>query len=241
LEVEFSEPRQLGPEDFIVPPDWAVRLVSTNAGKRGQKYPSSWIGYRSSSYPGAGPDVDWYGLDGMGDHSGAYSESWRRMDEEAKAREDKTANFPIKGNLKEEQYRFWNGSASTSTNIATCRWCRHWAYGPDAMQSHQSKTDHSRILREIYDFARKQRTPMCFTCGAKTTKEHWGIPMWKKNRCRNKWRVAVITEIGLTLLLYAKFARKKGLLNDWIKEDGSEKANFEAIPKPFNWSSSSSY
>jgi len=237
LEVQLTEPgalRAFVAEDFVVPPDWAVRLVSCNFGKKGQKYPSSWV-HNHSGYP---DDYDYpWGL-AAHDHSGAYSERWRRMQREDDAKDDKIV---VRGNLKEEQYRFWNGSGSVVSDIATCRWCRQWAYGAEAMRAHQNKTDHTRILREVYDLARRVQACMCFVCGSRTRTQRWGIPMCQSNRCRNKWRVAPIVDVSHTLLLYARFARAKGLLKPWINEDGSEKFNTEVAPKQFNWERSNAY
>lgn len=236
LQVTETTPRILDPKEFIEPPNWAVRLVSTNCGKTVRKYPSGWLrGSVSHVYPGANmEDYMPWGLD----HSGAYEESYKRAKREREEREDKIA---IRGNLREEEYRFWNGSQSTQTDIATCRWCRHWAYGHEAMRAHQSRTDHTRILREIYDAARKMNVKMCFTCGARSRHERWGIPLCNTNRCLNRWRVAPIIEVSATLLIYAKYARQKGLLKTWLNEDGSEKYNTETAPKQFNWERASAY
>lgn len=237
LQVLETSVRALDPSTFIEPPNWAVRLVSTNAGKRGRKYPSTWMSHNQGIrvYPGGSAEdyMPW----GM-DHSGGYE---ARYQQSLREREDRESKIVIRGNLREEEYRFWNGSQSVSTDIATCRWCRHWAYGHDAMRLHQSRTDHTRILREIYDTARQMNVHMCFTCGARTRHERWGIPLCNSNRCLNKWRVAPIVEISSTLLMYAKFARKKGLLTTWLNEDGSEKYNTETTPKQFNWERASAY
>jgi hypothetical protein len=234
MEILLTEQRKLDPKEFIVPPDWAVRLVSTNFGKKGRKYPSSWVGQSwGHVYPGQS-DSDYMAPWGMGpqDHSGAYEEHWRKARRQA---EERDAKMVVRGNLREEQYRFWNGSSVVSTDIATCRWCRHWAYGQAAMTLHQHNTDHTRILREIYDTARKMSLRRCFACGSTTRKERWGIPLCASNRCLNKWRVGPIVELGTTLLFYARYCRAKGLLKAWLNEDGSEKVNFENTPKPFNW------
>jgi hypothetical protein len=234
MKVPTTEPRRLDASKFIVPPDWAVRAVSTNQGKRTRKYPSGWVQTGFHTYPGMGDfdDKPWGMQDG-------YSEHWHRMEREAEKRSNSS---PVRGNLREEQYRFWNGSSIPTQNIATCRWCRHWAYGQQAMQDHQSKTDHTRILREIYDCARAFKSkPMCFVCGTHTRHERWGIPLCATNTCLNKWRVAAIVDVSTTLWMYAKYARQKGLLKDWLNEDGSEKNNLEANPKTFSWERASAY
>jgi hypothetical protein len=238
LQVQLSEPRKLDPGAFVVPPKWLVRQVSTNDGKRCRHYPSTWtpvFNHGHTGYPmGGADDYPW----GMGDHSGAYEERWRR---EQREREERDNKIIVRGNLKEEQYRFWNGAFSPVSEIATCRWCRYSAYGAEQMHDHQSKTDHTRILRQVYDFARKLPTPMCFACGAKTRKERWGIPLCAANKCLNRWRVASIVEVSGTLLLYAKWTFKKGLLKEWLNEDRSEKRNLEANPRQFNWERASAY
>jgi len=228
------------PEEYIVPPKWVVRMVSTNDGKAGKKYPANWS--QSMYSTGTGDDMaDYYPWGMCGDAAGPDTArgSWERSRQ--RPVRDFYAEKPIRGNLREEEYRFWNGNHAMNSEVATCRWCKTWCYGRDAMQKHQSETEHLRILREIYDFARKQGSRLCFSCGIKTSYEHWGIPLCCTLRCLNRWRVAPIAELSGTLHLYAKFAKRKGVLAPWIKEDGSEKYNVESNPKKFNWDSSTSF
>lgn len=235
MEVRIQEPRPLRREEFITPPDWAVRLVSTGHGKRCKKYPQSWVsGFRS--YPDA---EDYYDMHPWGLGSGvdyeAQNSRWAREREE---RERTTVEL---GNLKEEQYRFWNGAYTKSSTIATCRWCRHSAYGSDAIRMHQQKTQHTLILRAIYDHARHARLKLCFVCSKKTHESRWGLPLCNTNPCRNKWRVGAIADVSATLLVYARSAFKIGLLDDWLNGDRSEKYNTETNPRQFNWERASGW
>lgn len=232
MEVRISEPKPLRPDEFIVPPDWAVRLVSTNHGKRCKKYSQNWVlGF--CSYPNA---EDYYNLGhpwGLGSGVDYEAQSRRR----AREREERERSTVELGNLTEEQYRFWNGAHTKFSTIATCRWCRHSAYGSDAMRMHQQKTQHTLILRAIYDHARHARVRMCFTCGKRTHETRWGLPLCNTNPCRNKWRVGTIADVSGAILLYARSAFKIGLLDAWLNGDRSEKYNVETNPKQFNWGS----
>lgn len=230
-------------EEYIAPPKWAVRLISTNHGKRCKKYPETWHrgGYQTYPY-GAEDAMDVWGPMGMGQphvHSDAH---WRKEYNKRKLQEEEELSKKVvRGNLKEEQYRFWNGTIGNMSNVATCRWCRRWCYGPAEMREHQQKTDHNRILAAIYDCARARKLWHCFACRASTRHEHWGIPLCAGNRCRNKWRTAVIADVSQMLLIYAKLAFQQGLLREWLNEDKSEKYNIDPNPKKFNWERADAY
>lgn len=238
LQMEPEEIRPVDSTEFITPPNWVVRLVSTNSGKRGPHYPMGWT-RTHSSYPAGADDYFPWGYAGEAGYDySAYNvdPNWRTAYARRKLQEEEEENRRvIRGNLSEEQYRFWNGSSMPGHKIATCRWCRTWCYSPEAMRKHHDETDHHNILAAIYKCAQESKVRICFTCHSRTKHAHWGIPLCPRNSCRNKWRVAPVGDVAHVLLMYAKYAFGKGLLKPWLNEDKSEKFNIATDPKQFSW------
>jgi hypothetical protein len=89
-----------------------------------------------------------------------------------------------KGNLKNDEYRFFVGYPSTVSTHSTCRWCQG-RFETDAARKAHKKAECKRKLTDLYAMLLKDHN--CVMCDNHTVKEYWGIPLCTTT-CQNEFR-----------------------------------------------------
>lgn len=89
-----------------------------------------------------------------------------------------------KGNLKNDEYRFFVGYPSTASTHSTCRWCQGRFETETARKAHK-KAECKRKLTDLYAVLLKDSN--CVMCDNRTPREYWGIPLCSAT-CRNEFK-----------------------------------------------------
>ena len=92
-----------------------------------------------------------------------------------------------KGNLKNDEYRFFVGYPVVGSNCSTCRWCQARFDSEDGRKAHK-KAECKRKLTDLYTLLLKDRN--CVMCENHTAKEYWGVPLCSVT-CKNEFRFAL--------------------------------------------------
>ena len=178
----------------VTPPDWAVRMVAVNQGKRtGVKYPQhTEIVYANSLH------AYHQTRDHVVDPRGPWARpSCNPTKTYASYETPSQSKIVDKGNLPEDDYRFWRGTMNAGISHAMCRWCGQWSDSPLARKAHfrgKSNQQCSNKLRALINWARKNHK-FCFACGSYTYKERWGIPLCDREICIRKWKFSNNTDL----------------------------------------------
>jgi hypothetical protein len=207
-EDDFLEAR---PARFVLegreidPPNWALRAICKVGGKRhpkreiqyGTVYDHKYWARKESrpwgDLPGSLPIVP-VGPRPNPDETELFNRKLeqRRRKQGRKAQNKVAARKAVpSGNIREEDYRFWKGSATAymGKNLATCRWCLELCNGLEAMHQHHRKGHCKDFLMALYRFAKtssKQR--YCFSCKRETSQFRWGIPLCNATTCLARWK-----------------------------------------------------
>jgi len=186
----------------VAPPDWAVRCVSVNHGVRGPRFTTPRV-HVASQYPTTyTPDPPQRGKTYATNETPNYFKSMER------------------GNLPENDYRFWKGALVTQSTgaVAVCRWCGKWVYGAKERRDHFKAKDSkkcSQKLRAVYDWARTGHYLYCFVCAKETRNMHWGFPICHRERCIREWKFGPLVHWeGLEMA--CKEALKRGILSGYL-------------------------
>lgn len=200
-EEDFLEarPAKLSPEALaqmeIDPPAWAVRAIQKRGGKRHPKRT------QFSMYGTTYDVIPWEGsLSPMGpirprnfaEEDLVFQRALKRQRQKKQKRATETELQAIpKGNLKEEDYRFWKGFVGSvyHPGEGLCRWCEAIADGREAMKRHFDKTYCREHLLALFRFAyRHSKQRFCFACNMETNEQHWGFPICRTTSCRTLWK-----------------------------------------------------
>lgn len=93
---------------------------------------------------------------------------------------DHSSNFQEgmrRGNLDENEYRYWCGRVDHRSTCASCRVCGMSVCTLDARKQHSKDMEVSchHICDVICEVLKKEK--YCVSCGAFTYQQRWGIPM----------------------------------------------------------------
>lgn len=186
----------------IEPPDWAVKATCKIGGKRHPKreIDHSIVYHGHSARPMCGPLAE--------TRDEAIKQALARRD---RRKQKGSASMPSakksvqKGNLREEDYRFWKGYAIEDEG-AQCRWCSSVYKGRHNMVEHHRFAPCKEYLLALYKYA-KQCTKQwyCFSCKKETKFFRWGIPLCQTANCIANWKFT-ITEHLHGFLQYKNWA-----------------------------------
>lgn len=201
LQVEESDLLSERPPAFditgkeIDPPDWAIRATRKIGGKRHPKRVrvETMVNYQSDS-PLPPP---WRGPLANSDTGGGVVE--RALARRERRKQKGTAHTVSakkavpKGNLREEDYRFWKGYVTAGEDFgAQCRWCSSYYKGKYQMQEHHKLAPCKEYLLALFKYA-KQTVPQryCFACKKETEQFRWGIPLCQNVACFTNWKFTI--------------------------------------------------
>jgi hypothetical protein len=185
---DASSPPPGLPSEFFVeePPRWALRCIVGAHGTRSPKYIREVPVYA----PTYGFAQDW--VDGVWvDSSGARTPTERqhRKQREAKERQAGVLKQIPTGNLKGDDYRFFQGMAIPTGIRSNCRWCSVALWDKSERRHHNKKgeTRCTEHMKTLFDFAVMQKVPVCFWCANPTTHRRWGFPLCLSYNCIYSW------------------------------------------------------
>lgn len=115
-------------------------------------------------------------------------------------------NYKIKGNLSNEEYRFFVGNRQTHLEVSHCRWCAECFTSILSRRAHKTpcKTLLIDLYRELRDLSR------CAVCEKACKRTAWGIPLCGE-KCEHEWRFAS-PQAFIKILVIAKKAYSEGML-----------------------------
>lgn len=99
------------------------------------------------------------------------------------SRHQETLDFN-KGNLKNDEYRFFVGYPATHSTHSTCRWCQARFETEEGRKLHK-KAECKRKLTDLYELLLKDSN--CVMCENRTPREYWGIPLCNLT-CQNEFK-----------------------------------------------------
>lgn len=88
-----------------------------------------------------------------------------------------------KGNLKNDDYRFFYGSAQEHHIAANCRWCDKVTPSPEARKNGHDACKFQ--LLQLYQRLKKDRN--CAVCESRSSSFHWGVPLCSKE-CKDAFK-----------------------------------------------------
>lgn len=98
-----------------------------------------------------------------------------------------------KGNLGEEEYRFWIGGVDKSSNFALCRACRKSVYSPFDRKQHFADSKwfvggDPCSTRLVNAYKILSALPACIICKkSRFGKGKWGVPLCEQADCVRNW------------------------------------------------------
>lgn len=92
-----------------------------------------------------------------------------------------------RGNLPNDEYRYYVGKMSEQYLFATCRFCEAVIGGPVNRKNHETGYCKENLLI-IYRLLREKGN--CVVCDKKTNYSKWGIPLCTIP-CENEWRFSI--------------------------------------------------
>ena len=204
----------------VAPPDWAIRMIAKQAGKRTPKYPL----HTEVVYSGA-----------LANPHGPIHGPWGRPSCTKPPTEHRAYNptrvyqsyetpsqskIVAAGNLPEDDYRFWRGSVRNDITNAMCRWCGKWADNPLARRVHNKGRQGTQCtvkLRSLLDWAR-QNNKYCFACNNHTYKGRWGLPLCDRSSCIAQWKFGPLHE-NSGFMYALKKGHQLGVLDGYKLDD----------------------
>lgn len=122
----------------------------------------------------------------------------RRAKQTSDFRKMATSDLAWKGNLGEEEYRFWIGHRNPVSFFAMCRCCRKSIYSTDSgLRKSHFKDEHyvvggdgcARRLTDAFKEINKTAPDNCIVCHTKFYGHgKWGIPICASPVCLNTWK-----------------------------------------------------
>lgn len=203
----FAEPLT----EFGTPPDWVLRLLIRNTGRRLKKREITYGYHGSKSY-----DDQWAGLSYPQGVDDMFSKALSKRERRDERRKQKNL-LPV-GNLRESDYQFWRGSAASSTTQTQCRWCQEYFYGAAARKDHIKKEKNClKFIRLTQAFAAKEDATYCMVCGKNSEHRRWGFPLCNTLTCIGAWKFGqIIANNGW--LMYKNLAGKAGVFDGLVLE-----------------------
>lgn len=192
-----TRPLALSPEQLrqmeIDPPNWALRASCKLGGHRQSKREIVQEGHRIVPWVDApemppkrplGPFLK------DSDSQEACNRALMRRRKRQAANSGPAARKAVpKGNLREDDYRFWKGYALDSLGEgAQCRWCGAYLQGRNAMQAHHAADYCKERLLALYRFAKKGPQCYCLACKTQTPGRRWGLPLCQRPSCIGRWK-----------------------------------------------------
>lgn len=110
-----------------------------------------------------------------------------------------------KGNLNNEEYRFFIGKFDSTLVVSTCRWCGDAFYSAKARKDHEGIDCH-RALTDLYKklIALKK----CAICQAYCSKTYWGVPLCGDS-CQEEWRFTMPDYLKKYIVVQIEKSKKK--------------------------------
>lgn len=93
-----------------------------------------------------------------------------------------------RGNLGNEEYRFWSGHCEPEYSDAQCRWCQAHVRSVVERKAHHTHSDCRENLMIVFRLLRKDHNCVC--CDDRTPEEKWGVPLCDE-KCQNEWRYSI--------------------------------------------------
>jgi hypothetical protein len=132
------------------------------------------------------PYSEHYGVYNLGDDSDVPA--WASKGRESRSsKEVKLSGIPIlesKGNLDENDYRYWIGNRYPGAQYSTCRRCMVLVH-VEQRKEHSKKNDCNLLLVEV--FKKLQFDKRCVQCDEVTLFSKWGIPLCDRF-CIDDWK-----------------------------------------------------
>lgn len=120
----------------------------------------------------------------LGGHGRRHAKRRNGWYEHVPIRGFSTANE--KGNLLDDEYRFWIGSAYADIQTSVCRFCRAIMLSKQERKSHQQDGSCCRKLVTIYGMMLAAVRMECGVCGMFCTESRWGVPLHQG--CIHDWK-----------------------------------------------------
>jgi hypothetical protein len=193
----------------IDPPNWALRAIQKRGGRRHAKReilhptytpvhlpyhgftPAKPAGGYSPAFPPGSDALAIFNKATSKAKSSAKS-SARRRAQLNKAQQISQRPLVPKGNLINDDYRYWRGFAISNARpgSGTCRWCQVLFNDREEMLTHHSKSPCKQLLTALYRFAKQgfKFQYYCFSCKKVTDNFYWGVPMCDDVQCYTKWK-----------------------------------------------------
>lgn len=92
-----------------------------------------------------------------------------------------------RGNLPNDEYRFFIGYPAKQSTVSVCRWCTG-RFETEAARKAHKESDCKRNLISLYQRLRLDK--LCVVCDVKTHREYWGLPLCS-DACEQEYRFAV--------------------------------------------------
>lgn len=99
-----------------------------------------------------------------------------------------------KGNLPQEEYRFWVGCDMTHSDFAICRCCRMSTYGSKLRAEHFANeklwvAGESCSVRLVNAYKLLLNQPECIVCKRNRFQQSkWGVPLCEQPFCEREWK-----------------------------------------------------
>ena len=98
----------------------------------------------------------------------------------------------VYGNLKEDEYRFWEGTSYSQSQWRRCRACGHAIYNgaeaPEVLaKKHLEESNPKCTILLTAAYKALLKCKKCVMCDKFTSKTHWGVPVCGVG-CANKFR-----------------------------------------------------
>lgn len=170
---------------LVDPPKWALRQVCHNTGRRSPKWQRTEV--KSWAHPGY--------LMGDSEYDfGSYEEQASPREKKKLRKEKRRSARDVipRGNLKEEEYRFWKGAAQASDPSSICRWCFGTAYTAEQRRNHHALLHCNAKLMVVYKLGKSLEHPKCFVCGHVGHWNRWGVPLCNNPGCLSRWKFSPI-------------------------------------------------